>query len=51
MQLAIDAGVAAATIYSPPEGYVSDTHQIRIAFDADAVVFSDASEYIYKTLV
>ena len=49
VQRAIDSGVAAATIYSPPEGYVSDTNQIRIAFDADAVVFSDASEYIYKT--
>jgi len=49
VQQAIDSGVAAAMIYSPPEGYVSNTKQIRIAFDADAVVFSDASEYIYKT--
>lgn len=49
VQMAIDSGVASAMIYSPPEGYISNTNQIRIAFDADAVVFSDASEYIYKT--
>lgn len=49
VQLAIDSGIASAMIYSPPEGYVSNTTQIRIAFDADAVVFSDTSEYIYKT--
>lgn len=49
VQMAIDSGVASAIIYSPPECYISNTNQIRIAFDADAVVFSDASEYIYKT--
>lgn len=49
VQMAIDSGVASAIIYSPPENYISNTNQIRIAFDADAVVFSDTSEYIYKT--
>lgn len=49
VQLAIDTGVAAAMIYNPPEGYKSNLEQIKIAFDADAVVFSEESEHIYKT--
>jgi len=49
VQLAIDSNVAAAMIYSPPEGYRSNSGHIRIAFDADAVVFSEESEHIYKT--
>ncbi|MDO9208274.1 MAG: 5'-nucleotidase [Sulfuricurvum sp.] len=49
VQLAIDIGVAAAMIYNPPEGYKSNLEQIKIAFDADAVVFSEESEHIYKT--
>jgi 5'-nucleotidase len=49
-QVAIDTeNCAAALIYDPPESFQPDRDQIRIAFDADAVLFSDESEYIYKT--
>lgn len=43
---ALDAGFAAATIVSGAK----ETHseQLRIAFDGDAVLFSDESERIYK---
>ncbi len=49
VQAAIDSGVAAAHLYVPPESVQTDTEQIRIAFDADAVIFSEESEHIYKT--
>jgi len=48
VQLAIDAGVAAAILYAPPKE-IDMSKQIRIAFDADAVIFSEQSEHIYKT--
>ncbi len=44
---ALDAGHAAATILSG-KGSDSDSDQLRIAFDGDAVIFSDESERIYK---
>ena len=46
---AIDVGIAAARIL-PFEGDRKETvsHQVRIAFDGDAVLFSDESEQIYK---
>jgi len=46
---ALEAGFAAATILpsSAPLGQ-SDSGQLRIAFDGDAVLFSDESERIYK---
>jgi 5'-nucleotidase len=40
---------SAALIYDPPKGYTPDETTVRIAFDADAVLFSDESESIYKT--
>lgn len=47
---AVNAGMAAAIMYSPPEGAaVTVEDQIRIAFDGDAVIFSDESERIYKS--
>ncbi|WP_128895689.1 5'-nucleotidase [Longirhabdus pacifica] len=49
VQQAIDGGFAAALIYDVPENYSPDDKQIRIAFDADAVVFSEESERIYKS--
>ena len=49
VQAAIDSGVAAASLYAPPVGQQIETDQIRIAFDADAVIFSEESEHIYKT--
>lgn len=49
IQEIIDSGkCAAALIYSPPQGYMPDAKTLRIAFDADAVIFSDESEQIYK---
>jgi len=48
VQKSINNGFAAAYIYDVPENYEPDKSQIRIAFDADAVVFSDESEKIYK---
>ena len=44
---ALDNGVAAATLL-PSRGGPSDTDELRFAFDGDAVLFSDASERIYK---
>ncbi len=48
VQLAVDAGVAAGLIYAPPSGTGSTPEQIRIAFDGDAVLFSEDSELIYQ---
>ncbi len=50
VQMVIDSGVAsAALIYEPPIGFQPETSTVRIAFDADAVLFSDESEQIYKS--
>jgi 5'-nucleotidase len=40
---------AAAVLYPPPEGYEPRRDQVRIAFDADAVLFDEASEVVFKT--
>ena len=46
---ALQAHCAAATIYTPPtENCNLDPHQLRIAFDGDAVLFSDEAERIYQ---
>ena len=52
VQEAIDAGVAAGLICSHGALNISadeEIHQIRIAFDGDAVIFSDESEKIFKS--
>lgn len=50
VQRIIDSNVcSAALIYPPPVGFTPETGTVRIAFDADAVLFSDESEQIYKT--
>lgn len=50
VQTVIDSGeCAAALIYNPPASYSSLDPRVKIAFDADAVLFSDESEYRYKT--
>jgi 5'-nucleotidase len=46
---AIGLGVAAGLLYNPPENFESEMNQLRIAFDGDAVIFSDESEKIYQT--
>lgn len=48
VQAAIDGGVAAAVLYNPAPMEFGDSDQLRIAFDADAVVFSEESEAIYR---
>jgi len=50
VQKVIDSGVAsAALIYDPPIAFEPETSTVRIAFDADAVLFSDESEQIYSS--
>lgn len=48
VQSAINSGFAGALIYPPPEDFKAHPEQIRFAFDADAVVFSDESERVYQ---
>lgn len=40
---------AAATIYAPPTEFNPKDNGVKIAFDADAVLFSEDSEYRFKT--
>ncbi len=50
VQAVIDSKTcAAAFIYAPPVSFNSDDNRVKIAFDADAVLFSDESEFRYKT--
>lgn len=55
VQSAIDSGIAAGIICTGGSGQkekasypIEETSRIRIAFDADAVLFTDESERIYK---
>lgn len=48
VQQAIDGGVAAAALLAPPQQSDAKDDRIRIAFDADAVLFSEESELVYK---
>jgi 5'-nucleotidase len=48
VQAAIDSSVAAALLYQKPENALEELGQIRIAFDGDAVIFSDESERIFQ---
>lgn len=45
---ALDSGLAAATIWSGP-GANLETNSLNIAFDGDAVLFSDESEQVFKS--
>ena len=49
-QKVIDNGVCASAVLSTPPEYKYDIPdgQVRIAFDGDAVLFSDESELVYK---
>lgn len=50
VQAAVDAGVAAALLYAKPENPTQDEiGQIRIAFDGDAVLFSEEAERVYQS--
>jgi 5'-nucleotidase len=48
VRMALDAGIAAATILPSNVNNNNDSGELRIAFDGDAVLFSDDSERIYK---
>lgn len=49
VQTVIDkASCATALVYDTPADYQPETDRVKFAFDADAVVFSEASEKIYK---
>src|ERR1700746_2194470 len=43
---ALDDGYAAATIF--PSVFKNETDELRIAFDGDAVIFSDEAERVYQ---
>lgn len=50
VQAVIDSkSCAAAYIYAPPTEFKPRDNRVKIAFDADAVLFSDESEHRYKT--
>lgn len=50
VQAVIDSKTcAAAYIYQPPLEFKPTDNRVKIAFDADAVLFSDESEHRYKT--
>ena len=49
VRAALDRGVAAATIL-PSERSNSSSETLKIAFDGDAVLFSDESEQVFKRL-
>ncbi|GAB0149969.1 5'-nucleotidase [Marichromatium sp. PS1] len=49
VRLALDAGCAAATVLpSSAPAHGDDDAQLRIAFDGDAVLFSDEAERLYR---
>lgn len=48
VQAAVDAGIAAAEMYDLPKCWEALCDGIRIAFDGDAVLFSDDSEAISR---
>jgi 5'-nucleotidase len=45
---AIELAVPAGLLYDAPSNPINDLDQLRIAFDGDAVLFSDDSERIYQ---
>jgi 5'-nucleotidase len=49
VQAAVDSEVAAALLYQKPSNAFEELDQIRIAFDGDAVIFSDESERIFQS--
>ncbi|KAL2306906.1 hypothetical protein Nmel_004851, partial [Mimus melanotis] len=48
VQEAIEAGIASATMFTASKDVVYSDTQLRVAFDGDAVIFSDESEQIFK---
>ena len=48
VRLALDHGHASATIYTGPGFKDDESNEIRIAFDGDAVIFSDEAERVFQ---
>ena len=49
VQRVMDSGIcASALIYAPPTDFNPEDSRVKIAFDADAVIFSDESECRFK---
>jgi 5'-nucleotidase len=49
VRLALEAGFPAARVYAkPPDAGESHPDEVRIAFDGDAVLFSDEAERVYQ---
>lgn len=44
----LSQGIAAGLLYDPPDDPNTELEQLRIAFDGDAVIFSDESERVYR---
>lgn len=42
------SGVAAAIMYTPTNIITESENQLRVAFDGDAVLFSNESELVFK---
>jgi 5'-nucleotidase len=40
---------ATALVYDPPKDFIPELDRVKFAFDADAVIFHEESELIYKT--
>jgi 5'-nucleotidase len=49
VSLALQHGNASATLLTGPEYQDDESSEIRIAFDGDAVLFSDEAEIVFKT--
>jgi len=47
VRMAIESNVASATIISGNSNFKEDSHLLKIAFDGDAVIFSDESEKVF----
>ena len=47
VRMAIESNVASATIISGNSNFKEDDHLLKIAFDGDAVIFSDESEKVF----
>ena len=47
VRMAIESNVASATIISGNSNFKQDSHLLKIAFDGDAVIFSDESEKVF----
>jgi len=48
VEAALASDIPAAVVYAAPQNVTDDINEIRIAFDGDAVLFSDESEVVFQ---